>query len=154
MKPLTLKIIACLVAAASIYGCSTFTPIPRDAQPITLPASFRLYMAKEPGPGNWWQAFGSLELNSLVNQALSGNFDILTAAAKVRQAEAEARKAGADLFPTLDYDGGGETNHQQTKTDADETATSHSKTFSAGLSAGYEVDLWGRLKALKTAELT
>ena len=44
-------------------------------------------------------------------------------------------------------------NRQQTKTDADGTATTHAKTFSAGLSAGYELDLWGRLKSLKNVEL-
>ncbi len=86
--------------------------------------------------------------------ALAGNFDIRTALSKVKQAEAEARKAGADLYPTLDYTGGAQYSRQQTKTDADGRSDKESKTFSAGLSASYEVDFWGRLNALHQSELT
>lgn len=122
-----------------------FTPEIREAAPIAMPDRFSLYTEKDTGPGQWWQAFDSHELNTLVDEALAGNFDIRTAVSKVRQAEAAARKAGADLSPTLDYEGGAEKSRQQTGT--------QSKTLSAGLLAGYEVDLWGRLDALHTSEL-
>jgi NodT family efflux transporter outer membrane factor (OMF) lipoprotein len=145
---------AIAMAAVLFTGCSLFEPETRPGTPLALPAHYQpLYTQADPGPGKWWQAFGSEELNTLVGRALSGNFDIRTALAKVRQAEAAARKAGADLSPSMDYGGGAEKNRQQTKTDAAGSASDQSGTFSANLSAGYELDLWGRLQALHTSEI-
>ncbi len=141
------------LAVLSLGGCSMFTPQLRETAPIAMPDRFSLFTEADGGPGQWWHAFGSVELNGLVNEALSGNFDIRTAAAKVKQAEAEALKAGAELAPTLDYAGSGEKSWQQTKTDNGGQASSQANTLIAGLSASYEVDLWGRLQALHTAEL-
>ncbi len=157
MKSLTncLKYLCCLAAAGVLLaGCSMFTPEIRPQTPIALPEHYNpLYTDADPGPGKWWQAFGSKELNALVDRALSDNFDVKTALSKVRQAEASARKAGADLSPSLDGNLGGEKQWQQTKTDAKGRSSSESKTFFTGLSAGYELDLWGRLAALHTSEI-
>lgn len=131
-----------------------FTPEPRPAAPIDLPRAYTtLYSEKDPGPGKWWQAFGSEELNALVDQALAGNFDIRTALSRARQAEAAARKAGADLSPSLGASAGADKRWKQTKTDSAGRTSSQPESFSAGLLAGYELDLWGRLYALHTAEL-
>lgn len=153
MKRMTTKILILGAAALIFAGCSTFTPQVRDAAPIQMPEQFSLYTESDPGPGQWWQAFDSRELNTLVKKALTDNFDIRTSLTKVRQAEAEARKAGADLSPSLDYSGSAKKSWQQTKTDGSGRSSSQSKEFSAGLSAGYELDLWGRLGALHTSEL-
>ncbi|WP_054691330.1 TolC family protein [Desulfosarcina cetonica] len=55
-------------------------------------------------------------------------------------------------MPMLDGSGGAEKSWQQTKTDAAGTSHSNSRTFSAGLVAAYELDLWGRLAALQQSE--
>lgn len=153
MKPVTLPILVVCFGALCLGGCSLFTPPARDIAPIAMPDRFSLYTESGAGPGDWWQAFGSHELDALVNQALAGNFDIRTAVSKVRQAEAEARKAGADLSPALDVEGGAEKSWQRAKTDAGGTSSDVSKTLSTGLAAGYELDLWGKLSALHTSEL-
>lgn len=147
-------IIALCITALMLNGCITLTPGPRQDDPIAMPHGFSLYTDTDPGPGTWWHSFSSPELDSLVQQALAGNFDIRTALSKVRQAEAAARKAGADLSPTIDYSGSAQTSREQTKTDAKGRSSEDAKEFSAGLSAGYEVDLWGRLNALHKAEIT
>jgi len=153
LKRSTIKILILCLTALILGGCSTFTPKARKVAPIQMPDRFSLYTESDPGPGKWWQAFGNHELNALVDEALSGNFDIRTAISKVKQARAEARKAGAELFPTLDYDAAAEKSWQQTKTDDDGQSSTQSKTLSAGLSASYELDLWGRLRALHNSEL-
>ena len=88
-----------------------------------------------------------------MDQALSGNFDIRTAWSRLKQADAVARQAGAALSPTVAYSAGGEKSRLQTKTDSGGTAHSDSETFSAGLTAAYELDLWGRLDALHRSEI-
>src|SRR4051812_25389171 len=46
---------------------------------------------------DWWTGFGSPTLNSLIEQARRGNFDIAAAIARVRQADAQVRIAGSAL---------------------------------------------------------
>ena len=50
---------------------------------------------------DWWTGFGSPELNALIDLARKQNFDIAAAIARVRQADAQVRIAGAPLLPTL-----------------------------------------------------
>lgn len=133
-------------------GCTLFQPQTRPSTPLGLPEKYSLYSADEPGPGQWWRSFGSAELNRLVDEALSGNFDIQTAWSRLKQADATARQAGAALKPTMDYNGGAEKSWLQAKSAGTETQHSDTQTWSAGLGASYEVDLWGRLDALRRSE--
>ena len=138
--------------ALMLAGCALFQPAKRPDTPIDLPEQYSLYTADDPGPGRWWESFGSDELNRLVQTALAGNFDVRTAWTKLRQADAVLRQAGADLLPTLDADAGAKKSWTQTKTDSTPRTHTDSKTFSAGLSAAYELDLWGRLGSLRESE--
>ena len=140
-------------AALGLTGCSMFAPEVRQVTLVKMPQTYSLYTDADTGPRQWWHSFGSTELDKLVQEALTDNFDIMTALSKVNQAEAQARKAGAQTSPTLDYSGGTEKSWQQTKTDAAGRSSSQPKKITAGLTAGYELDLWGRLNALHTAEL-
>ena len=89
---------------------------------------------------DWWSAFGSQELSSLVAAALAANPDLAIAAERVRQAEAQVRIAGATLFPALNFDAG--TARRETRVDGGSWQTGNAS--SATLSASYEVDLWGK----------
>ncbi len=134
-------------------GCAPFTPAQRPDAPVRMPAAYSLYSEGVPVADHWWESFDSPELNRLVETALSGNFDIRTALARLRQADAVARQAGAALMPTVDVTMSGEINrtHSQTTSQAD-GVTSEDKTWYAGLGAAYEVDLWGRLRAQKQSQ--
>jgi len=47
----------------------------------------------------WWTWFDSEDLNLTVQIALERNYEIAAAAARLKMAAAEARIAGADLYP-------------------------------------------------------
>ena len=51
----------------------------------------------------WWEMFGDPQLNEIVERALQQNPTIHKAVALVAEAEQEARKEKAALFPTLDF---------------------------------------------------
>ena len=153
MKRLMMNLSAITLLVLTLGGCAMFSPEAREKAPISMPEKFSLYTEADTGPGKWWQAFGSKELDAMVEEALTGNFDIRTALANVKQAEAEAEKAGANLSPTVGYNGGAEVSRRQTDIDAESSSTENSQAFNAGFSAIYEVDLWGRLEALHTSEL-
>jgi multidrug efflux system outer membrane protein len=115
----------------STVGCATTSP-PLSPQ-VAAPAAWN--EAETPAAAlvtsGWWKTFDSAELQALVAEALAGSPDLAIAAERVRQAEAQVRVAGASLFPSLNLG-------------FDTRKTKDSESSGTGLSASYEVDLWGR----------
>lgn len=95
----------------------------------------------------WWKGFNSAELDGLVASALDGNFDLRAALARVDQARASAKIAGAPLLPSVDASAG--TGWNRNNPSSGKTTSENSGR--AGLSVGYEVDLFGRNRAGLTA---
>lgn len=90
----------------------------------------------------WWQTFGSLELNQLIPQAIAYNNDLAAAQQRIEQAKAQAKIAGANLYPMLGIQG-------NTAHNVDETGEIGKQ--NASFTVSYEVDLWGKNKAAKDA---
>jgi NodT family efflux transporter outer membrane factor (OMF) lipoprotein len=90
----------------------------------------------------WWLRFEDEHLNALMDRALVNNPGLLATRQRLAQARAVARKDGADQFPSVDMRGGFD---RTTRRDPGLTATT--KTWSAGVEAGYEIDLWGRARS-------
>ena len=86
----------------------------------------------------WWRSFGDLRLDQLVGTVLSSNNDIVAATLRTRKALLQADLAGAARLPVLSGTG----NAQASMTPADGSSSS---SFTLGLGATYEIDLWGRL---------
>jgi NodT family efflux transporter outer membrane factor (OMF) lipoprotein len=132
-----------MLAALASGGCSTTSEAPRVPDIASnMPASWAeraLSDAAVSAPG-WWQRFSSDELSALIAAALDANPDLAIAAERVRQAEAQARIAGATLFPELSFGAG--TSRRETRPDGGPWSTSDGS--SATFSASYELDLWGR----------
>ncbi len=134
-----MRTLLCLVAAAVLAGCATTSPIPGAG--VAPPQGWSEAAAPDAAEVNatWWNAFGSPELQRLVDEALAASPDLAIAAERVRQAEAQVRVAGASLFPSLDLGYG--TSAQARRSDG---VRDSSEASSATLSASYEIDLWGR----------
>ena len=148
------KWISIIVMLILISACASFTPTIRPDSPLEIPLQYSMYAEGKSGSDHWWEAFDSRELNRLVETALSGNFDIKTAWARLQQADALARQAGARLMPTVDFDVSGDISRYQTKTSPHtDGVISEEKSLYAGLAASYEVDFWGRLRAKRQSEI-
>src|SRR5712692_6118541 len=84
-----------LVAAAVTLGACHLGPDYRHPETAT-PAGWRegdaAQGAQWPAP-DWWQGFGSTELNALMAEAQRANADLGAAAARVKEADAQARIA-------------------------------------------------------------
>lgn len=136
-----------LAAALAAGGCAT-KPGAYDP-PVAAPERFST-TGEATLPDRWWTSFEDPVLDALVERALAGSLTLRSAWARLTQAEATARKSGADLYPGLDLDAG----VSGAKSRARASATSGkvwridtSSEFSLGLSSSYEVDLWGRVRA-------
>ncbi len=125
-------------------ACAFFTPEPREHPEGSLPKSFSLYSTEPATPDQWWRNFNDTELNTFVESALKANMDIRQAWAKLKQANASAVKSGADKYPTLS--GTGSYTHKRTRPESGGSAY-NTETHKLGLTASYELDLWGRINA-------
>lgn len=134
------------LAAALLVGCAAQAPVARPPGP-ELPAKWRHDAqsappaAKEPTRG-WWRTFGSGELDALIRTVQARSHDVAVAAARVRQAEADARMAGAALLPIV-------TAEAQARREGrlGGNAGIDGKRHGAGVSASYEPDFHGRYRA-------
>ena len=79
-------------------------PSPVPAQAYATAKSFTAPEAAWPG-ADWWKAYGDSQLDSLMDEALTGSPDLQIAEARLREADAAAQQSRADLFPTLTANG-------------------------------------------------
>ena len=99
----------------------------------------------------WWDGFHSPELLQLISAAEQANDDLKAALARIEEADAQARVAGAALYPALQADGSAARMHQIVPGLGANPVTASQLT--AGLSASYELDFWGKNRAAREAAL-
>lgn len=125
-----------LISALLLSGCAvTQTPYqqPDMALPTAWKGSTEIGVAEN---GNWWNRFHSAELTDLLDRVMEENTDLQASLARIDQARAQSRIAGAGLFPSLGANGSLSRSEGQD--------TSSSTAYRATLSMSYEVDLWQR----------
>lgn len=83
----------------------------------------------------FWQEFGSADLNRLIDNALAQNLDLEAALYRIEQARAQAKIAGAPLYPNVSASSSASRNYQDPK---------NTTSVRGGGSISYEVDLWGK----------
>jgi len=103
---------------------------------------------------DWWRGFRSRELTEIIADAREANLDIAAAIARIVQADAQARISGAALLPNVTTDGNVTRNRPSQSTSGGSfSGRSETVTYSATLTASYEIDFWGKNRAaLRSAE--
>ncbi len=130
--------------SAVVFLAACAVPSERSSS-LTLPVSWRNaadFPAASPQGdlSRWWKQFGDARLTRLIGEALAGNRDLASAVSRVREAQARKDAQRASLFPSLDYSGSRNTN---TRFD-DWTRAGSGTAYSAGLSASWELDFFGK----------
>lgn len=142
-----------VLATLPLGGC--LLPQEKPDPTLDIPANYtngpRSERAAEAAlpPLDWWRGFRSKELTLVVEQTRAANLDIAAAVARVVQADAQARVAGASLLPALELDGSA----NQSKSSSNSGSGQVSRLFNGSLAASYELDFWGKNRAtLRAAE--
>jgi len=143
------KTAAMAALLSAVSGCATQAADPAPL-PVTLPDAWRFGAAggRDALSTAWWQSLGSPELDGFVQQALADNPGLAAAEARLRQARAGVVIAAAPLWPELNAEASAGRNYYR----SDAVGTT-SNDFRLGLAASYEVDLWGGVRAGRTAAL-
>lgn len=148
-----------LAVAAGLAGC-TFDETVQGIG-IATPRSFSGKSAKPaaPLPANWPALFRSPELTRLAAGTAAGNLDVAAAAARIVQAQAQAEIQSANQLPQLSGSGDAQRSYASSgsggivtgsgttgtvPTTVGRSGGGASNLFRLGLTASYEVDLWGR----------
>jgi NodT family efflux transporter outer membrane factor (OMF) lipoprotein len=148
-KPLTFAGAALALLGSSLAACSVGPAYERPALATStpLPAGFKALEGWKPATpgdladrGDWWALLGDPQLDALVARVNVSNQTIAAAEAGYRQARAIVREQRASLFPTIDLTG------SATRTGGSGSTASASR-YQASLGAGWEPDLWGRIRS-------
>lgn len=139
-----------VVFGVLLVGCASTIPeinVSSGVENTKWAASLPNFVEDSTSTTNWWLQFNDAHLNSLVEQALTNNPDLVAQQSVIEQHRSNLGLAKAESWPTL----GAQINVQQTKLPTQlvpqELGGGQSqRALSVGASLNYELDLWGRLK--------
>jgi NodT family efflux transporter outer membrane factor (OMF) lipoprotein len=141
--------LAAVIITAMLAGCALKSPPKReDVVPQALPNLKVPERWAEPAGGvagavgaRWLASFNDPQLDALVQESLASNPDLMVAAARVEQAAAYVKLAGATLKPQVNAlaRGGGQLSGDSSGLEG------------AGVFANWEIDVWGRVRAGREA---
>lgn len=130
------------LAGASLLLTACTQKVPERADLIQEATPFSVGGAAE-REVEWWQSFDDPALDALIEEALANSPDLASIWERFQAADALARRERSGLFPEVDGFLGAQTENLQSESN---------DFFSGGLSARYEVDLWGRVRSRAQAE--
>jgi NodT family efflux transporter outer membrane factor (OMF) lipoprotein len=139
-----------LVLLSLLGGCLVGLEKPNAG--LDVPGSYGV-RARNPDAAlptpDWWRGFRTKSLTSLIEESLTSNLDIAAAVARIVQADAQARIAGAPLLPNVGLDANyvRSRSSQSTGSTGGTSGGSLREVYTASLSASYEIDFWGKNRA-------
>lgn len=144
LRPLTSAACCAGLLSGCVQGSDYVKPT------VEVPTSFRSAdtpsQASSPATQDrWWTGYGDRHLNSLVEEALANNRDLRIATARVDEFTAILAGTQSQGLPQIGYGlSGNRARASEDKIPA--IVNPLSTTFSAVLSASWEIDLWGRIR--------
>jgi NodT family efflux transporter outer membrane factor (OMF) lipoprotein len=139
-----LRSLLSVTVAAALAGCALKSPPERGALANEAAANRQVpqqWTAPGGAPGavadGWLASFSDTQLDELVREALAYNPDLRVAAARVEQAAAYQKVAGATLYPQVNLlaRGGGKMSGDSSGLEG------------VGVFVNWELDLWGRVRS-------
>lgn len=100
----------------------------------------------------WNEYFKDPILRGLIEEGLTNNFDMQIAATRIEQAEANLSMAKAAYFPNVSLVGQAQHQRWSAGNSGKDVLGYHSTTYSLGISATWEADIWGKLNRQSRAK--
>jgi multidrug efflux system outer membrane protein len=96
----------------------------------------------------WWELFQDPVLQELTREAISNNYDLRAAAARVQEARAQIGVARSFFYPQLNANASGIAEQVSRRTDPPEAVGSNRsfQNWFLGLSMAWELDVFGRIR--------
>ena len=129
------------LCATMLGGCADVSMAPYQTPAAPVKASWsqgQQVSASETIAPDWWREFKDPYLDSLVDRAVAGNFDVKILAARVQVANAEIGEARAGAMPSLSAAAGASFEKS--------TGQPFSKSFNLGTQVNWDIDVWGKVE--------
>lgn len=165
-RPFILAAAACFPLVSLLSGCAPMhdSVVPLKEQAPAAAATTRLPSALAAGwpQSQWWQAYHDPQLNALIERALAHAPDMQVAEQRIHLAEAQAQRVAANEGPQVDFSADVERQRMSAEglmgpfaiTDPAAGTTGPWYTNGTfGLTAGWDLDLWGKNRALVKARI-
>lgn len=153
-----MKRIASSLSLALLSGCAWLHPVDHERPaPVIVPEAFSGGTATSSvAEGRWWTAFDDDALDELQSKAFAHNLDLRRAFLRLERAMAVSDAADAAWWPTLDASGSISQSQRlfPVARNPDGSAQFGVVTQNSGalqLAAGYELDVFGRVKSQTSA---
>jgi multidrug efflux system outer membrane protein len=130
-------------------GCAVGPEYKRPA--VSAPQNFRgdtTGLTNSLGDMPWWELFRDETLQALVRSALTNNYDVRIAAARVEQARAILAENRSVYFPQIAYQGSVGYGRNVEAGTPIRVGGPASSGFEAAGNVSWEIDLWGRIRRL------
>ncbi len=146
------KLLLC-VTTLSLAGCAAGPNYKRP--PINAPTEFR-DVAKQASTNSladlsWWSVFKDRNLQYLVRIALTNNFDLRIALARMDQARALQAQARSQFLPQVGYVGEANRGRNEFLDTPTPNGGQTKSSFLGGFNALWEIDIWGRVRRMNEA---
>jgi len=153
-----INILILFLIISSLAACR----VGRDYQrpDLALPAQFAATTdTTSVGDMEWKQYFTDTTLQSLIEKALQGNFDLQLAMRRVDEARAYVKQAKLNWTPTLQAQASATTtipskNSLNGISLENFIGTTHVEDFSLGAALSWELDVWGKLRRQREAAVS
>ncbi len=148
--------ILALASLIAFGGCAWHRVKEKKAVPaVQIQPSFEEYSAgvadDDYWNGVWWESFGDPVLDGLIEKGLDSNFDLQVFAARIKEARALSRQAGARLFPTVDLDASYDLEWDDVTSPP--VNQDREETTRLGALLRWELDFFGRLSSARKARV-
>ena len=133
---------------AMLAGCAVGPHYQRPV--VQSPENFRFadrQTTNSLGDLPWWKVFNDPLLQGLIGTAITNNYDLKQAVARVEQARNQAAAANSAFFPQVGYSGDvGRGRNALYNTAAPSPGSPTLSSAQLSLSAAWEIDVWGRIR--------
>ena len=151
-----LSVVVCVLLNACAVGPDYVKPV--TAMPVAYKEN-RDWKVAQPADaadrGKWWEVFGDVRLNALVDQVDISNQTVKAAAAQYEQARALVESARAAFFPTIGLNAAatrGQAGSGALASSSGGTSNTFTNSRSVSLSASWEADIWGKVRRAAEAQ--
>jgi multidrug efflux system outer membrane protein len=144
MRGWVMSLVLVSMAGCTLVGPDYVRPV------VDSPETWRIdyTAAAEVANTRWWEQFDDPVLTRLIDTALRENKDVRIAAARVEEFAARLDISRSGFYPQIGY--GGQASRNQASREAFGGVPSGSdrtyNDYGATLNAGWEIDLWGRIR--------
>ena len=145
-KHFSIKLLSITAAVLFLGGCAAVGP---DYTPprSDVPAQWRNLLQKGDASetsdprslAEWWKTLNDPVLTNLISQSIAENKDLKLAMSRIRETRAQLGIAETDRFPSADASGSAVSAKSTGKEE-------RSERYSLGIDAGWEIDLFGRVR--------